>query len=65
LRRRVLAFERHSEDDDMTELPRNDLDRQIELPGHLRFWRKQDSCRPDRCDPKPSEKPSNLALPLT
>ena len=26
LRRPVLAFERHSEDDDMTELPRNDLD---------------------------------------
>jgi len=26
LRRPVLAFERHSEEDDMTELPRNDLD---------------------------------------
>jgi hypothetical protein len=24
----VLAFERHREDDDMTELPRNDLDHQ-------------------------------------
>jgi hypothetical protein len=62
LRRPVLAFERHGEEDDMAELPRNDLDC---LPGHLRLWRKQDSCRPDRCDPKPSEKPSNLPLRLT
>ena len=27
MQRPVLAFARHSEDDDMTELPRNDLDR--------------------------------------
>jgi hypothetical protein len=58
----VLAFERHRKDDDMTELPRNDLDRH---DWAARASEALAQASPDRCDPKPSEKPNNLALPLT
>ena len=47
----------------MTELTRNDLDSHDWTARASEALIPQKSCHPDRCDPRPSEKPNNFALP--